>query len=93
MSDQRAALTYSSYLALDEVLGAQRPRTDEHDELLFIVIHQVYELWFKQLLHEVRPRSSGRLEDGDTHARAPHAQAHAHDPQDRSSPRSTCWRR
>jgi hypothetical protein len=37
MSDQRAALTYSSYLALDEVL-AERPRTDEHDELLFIVI-------------------------------------------------------
>ncbi|MGI9029238.1 MAG: tryptophan 2,3-dioxygenase [Ilumatobacteraceae bacterium] len=47
------ALTYGSYLALDEVLGAQRPRSDEHDELLFIVIHQVYELWFKQLLHEL----------------------------------------
>jgi tryptophan 2,3-dioxygenase len=43
MSDQ-AALTYSSYLALGEVLGAQRPRTDEHDELLFIVIQQVNEL-------------------------------------------------
>ena len=39
------ALTYTSYLALDEVLGAQRPRSDEHDELLFIVVHQVYELW------------------------------------------------
>ena len=48
------ALTYTSYLALDEVLGAQRPRSDEHDELLFIVVHQVYELWFKQLLHELR---------------------------------------
>src|SRR4029453_14281908 len=47
------ALTYSAYLALDELLGAQRPRSDEHDELLFIVIHQVYELWFKQLLHEL----------------------------------------
>jgi tryptophan 2,3-dioxygenase len=47
------ALTYASYLALDEVLGAQRPRSDEHDEMLFIVIHQVYELWFKQLLHEL----------------------------------------
>ena len=45
-----------SYLALDEVLGAQRPRSDEHDELLFIVVHQVYELWFKQLLHELAPR-------------------------------------
>jgi tryptophan 2,3-dioxygenase len=45
-------LTYSSYLALDELLAAQRPRTGQPDELLFIVIHQVYELWFKQLLHE-----------------------------------------
>ena len=42
----------SPYLALDEILGAQHPRSDEHDEMLFIVIHQVYELWFKQLLHE-----------------------------------------
>jgi tryptophan 2,3-dioxygenase len=48
-----ATLTYTSYLALDEVLGAQRPRSDEHDEPLFIAIHQVYELWFKQLLHEL----------------------------------------
>ena len=50
-------LTYSDYLALDEVLGAQRPRSAEHDEMLFIVVHQVYELWFKQLLHE-----AGRLQ-------------------------------
>ncbi|WP_067572263.1 tryptophan 2,3-dioxygenase [Nocardia acidivorans] len=49
---QSADQTYGSYLALDEVLGAQHPRSDEHDEMLFIVIHQVYELWFKQLLHE-----------------------------------------
>ncbi len=48
-----AALTYVSYLALDEVLGAQRPRSAEHDEMLFIVVHQVYELWFKQILHEL----------------------------------------
>src|SRR4051812_49565038 len=53
MTEHSPALTYTSYLALDEVLGAQRPRSDEHDELLFIVIHQVYELWFKQLLHEL----------------------------------------
>jgi tryptophan 2,3-dioxygenase len=65
MTDHQAALTYSSYLALDEVLSAQRPRTDEHDELLFIVIHQVYELWFKQLLHE-GARLQRCLEDGDT---------------------------
>lgn len=47
------ALTYSEYLALRDLLAAQRPRSDEHDELLFIVVHQVYELWFKQLLHEL----------------------------------------
>jgi tryptophan 2,3-dioxygenase len=60
-----AALTYSSYLALDEVLGAQRPLSEEHDEMLFIVIHQVYELWFKQLIHEVGHLQE-RLERGDT---------------------------
>lgn len=68
MTDHSAALTYSSYLALDEVLSAQRPRSDEHDEILFIVIHQVYELWFKQLLHEFA-HLQRRLDDGDT----PHA--------------------
>jgi tryptophan 2,3-dioxygenase len=65
---QHAALTYTSYLALPELLGAQRPRSDEHDEMLFIVIHQVYELWFKQLLHELA-HLQVRLEAGDT----PHA--------------------
>ena len=68
MTDHQAALTYSSYLALGEVLGAQRTRSDEHDELLFIVIHQVYELWFKQLLHE-GAQLQRLLEDG----RTPHA--------------------
>jgi tryptophan 2,3-dioxygenase len=60
-----AALTYTSYLALDEVLSAQRPRSDDHDEMLFIVIHQVYELWFKQLLHEMAALQL-RLAKGDT---------------------------
>ncbi len=48
-------LTYASYLKIDELLGLQEPRSSppEHDEMLFIVIHQVYELWFKLLLHEV----------------------------------------
>lgn len=48
------ALTYASYLRVDQLLSLQTPQSDgpEHDELLFIVIHQVYELWFKQLLHE-----------------------------------------
>jgi tryptophan 2,3-dioxygenase len=49
------SLTYASYLKVDELLGLQRPVSEgpEHDEMLFIVIHQVYELWFKQVLHEV----------------------------------------
>ena len=69
MTDEPAsrALTYSSYLKLDELLAAQAPRSEEHDELLFIVIHQVYELWFKQLLHEL-DRLRDRLFDGDTPA-------------------------
>ena len=48
------AVTYSSYLKIDELLALQQPRSTgpEHDEMLFIVIHQVYELWFKELLHE-----------------------------------------
>ena len=62
------ALTYDEYLRLDELLGAQRPVSDgpEHDEMLFIVIHQVYELWFKQLLHETHALERG-LRAGDTH--------------------------
>ena len=52
---QDPTVTYGSYLAVDELLELQRPRSEgpEHDEMLFIVIHQVYELWFKQVLHEV----------------------------------------
>lgn len=49
-------LSYSSYLRLDELLALQKPISEgpEHDEHLFIVIHQVYELWFKQILHELK---------------------------------------
>ena len=60
-------VTYASYLKLDELLALQQPLSDgpEHDETLFIVIHQVYELWFKQLLHEEaeleRRLDAGRL--------------------------------
>jgi tryptophan 2,3-dioxygenase len=47
-------LTYSTYLHLPELLGLQRPRSEppEHDETLFIIVHQAYELWFKLQLHE-----------------------------------------
>jgi tryptophan 2,3-dioxygenase len=67
----KRAVTYSNYLALDELLAIQRPLssgpdgTPEHDELLFIVIHQVYELWFKQLVHELA-EVQRTLESGDT---------------------------
>lgn len=52
---ERTVTSYGGYLAVDELLALQRPLSDgpEHDEMLFIIIHQVYELWFKQLLHEL----------------------------------------
>src|SRR3954469_19363322 len=52
--EQGAQLTYGSYLRLPQLLDSQHLESDPpaHDELLFITIHQVYELWFKQLLHE-----------------------------------------
>ena len=55
MADTTAAATYGSYLKIEELLSLQQPRSEgpEHDELLFIIIHQVYELWFKLALHEV----------------------------------------
>src|SRR6186997_3106219 len=48
-------LTYANYLDLEKLLTLQKPRSTpaEHDEMLFIVIHQTYELWFKQILHEL----------------------------------------
>lgn len=54
MADTSAAVTYGTYLKVEELLSLQQPRSEgpEHDELLFIIIHQVYELWFKELLHE-----------------------------------------
>jgi len=58
-------LTYSSYLAVDELLQLQRPRSEEHDEPLFIIIHQVYELWFKEILHEL-DYCTTLLRSGDT---------------------------
>ena len=55
MTTPHASVTYAKYLQLEELLSLQQPRAEgpEHDELLFIVIHQVYELWFKEMLHEL----------------------------------------
>ena len=63
-----SALTYTSYLAVDELLSLQRPlsRGPEHDEMLFIIIHQTYELWFKQIIHEFT-QAQRAMESGDTH--------------------------
>jgi tryptophan 2,3-dioxygenase len=51
--DLGESLSYSQYLNLDKLLGAQRPLSYQHDEMLFIVIHQVAELWMKLCLHEL----------------------------------------
>ena len=50
---QRPDLSYSAYLGLDKLLDAQHPRSGQHDELLFIIIHQASELWLKLSLHEL----------------------------------------
>ena len=65
-------ITYSSYLRLSELLALQTPASEpaEHDETLFIVVHQVYELWFKQILHELDRMQT--LLDGDDASRVRH---------------------
>jgi aminocarboxymuconate-semialdehyde decarboxylase len=52
---QGQQLTYSSYLKIPELLALQQPQSspEHHDELLFIIVHQTYELWFKELLHDL----------------------------------------
>ena len=71
MPDSTKALTYISYLKVDDLLALQQPQSDgpdgpEHDELLFIIIHQTYELWFKQIIHELEALQKS-LVAGDTH--------------------------
>lgn len=58
MSKTKEAVNYSDYLQLEKLLSSQHPISEEHgapahDETLFIIIHQTYELWFKQILHEL----------------------------------------
>ena len=55
MAVAKEPVYYWSYLHLDELLGAQQPLSEPpaHDELLFIVVHQAFELWFKQILFEL----------------------------------------
>jgi tryptophan 2,3-dioxygenase len=47
------SVTYGGYLRLNELLAAQKPQTDQHDELLFVILHQTMELWMKQAIHEI----------------------------------------
>ena len=54
-----ATLAWRKLVQLDQLLSAQRPASDAagrpaHDEMLFITVHQVYELWFKLILHELK---------------------------------------
>ena len=58
MAKESSSLHYINYLALDKILEAQHPlsgngKSVAHEEMLFIIIHQTYELWFKQILHEL----------------------------------------
>ena len=61
---QPADMTYARYLGLDQLLSAQAPISDEHDEMLFVIIHQAKELWLKQILHEVA-LAQGLVRAGD----------------------------
>jgi tryptophan 2,3-dioxygenase len=51
--DLGASLSYGQYLQLDKLLSAQRPLSAEHNEMLFIIVHQVSELWMRLILHEL----------------------------------------
>lgn len=67
MTENRHFVSYQNYLRVPELLSLQSPLSDpeEHDEILFIVIHQVYELWFKVVLHELdRVRAMFTAGDG-----------------------------
>ena len=68
MTATPAGMTYADYLALDQLLSSQKPLSDLHDEMLFIVIHQTKELWMKQMLHELK--LAIRLVDDDKFAPA-----------------------
>ena len=53
MTDTPAGMSYADYLTLGQLLSAQHPISDLHDEMLFVIIHQTKELWLKQVIHEL----------------------------------------
>lgn len=57
-------VTYGGYLRLRELLACQLPQTAEHDELLFVILHQTMELWMKQIIHELGA-AQGEVRDGN----------------------------
>lgn len=82
----RPPVYYGDYLAVDELLATQRPESrklgaEAHDEMLFIIVHQAYELWFKQILHEmdrIERDFSGNPVDGDALGRVVHGLERVH---------------
>ena len=87
---KNALLSYNQYLKVPELIGLQETLSDpvSHDELLFIVIHQTYELWFKQILHEIDATRGWHCR----HALW-FAEASARNPSTTCSPKLTCERR
>ncbi len=57
-------ITYGDYLRLPDLLACQQPQTGEHDELLFVILHQTMELWMKQIIHEVAA-AQGEIRSGN----------------------------
>jgi tryptophan 2,3-dioxygenase len=96
MQRPHSPLYYADYLQLDRLLGSQSPKSWEygkpaHDEMLFIIVHQAYELWFKQVLHELD--SVIEIFNGITLKRRPLASppaGSAASPRFRKSSSSTC---
>lgn len=62
-NSERKRLSYSEYLHIPELLKLQAQQSEEHDELQFIIVHQVYELWFKLVLHEVEHATQRLLQN------------------------------
>jgi tryptophan 2,3-dioxygenase len=63
--DPKDDMSYGRYLRLDAILNAQEPLSPEHDEMMFIVIHQASELWMKLCLHELEA-AIAHVRDGET---------------------------
>jgi tryptophan 2,3-dioxygenase len=76
--EEGGLLTYGRYLRLEQLLAQQLPQADPpvHDELLFITVHQAYELWFKQLLHELGAARDAMTADTSWRARQLLRRAH-----------------